>query len=872
MDHLPKLQEPCRPHIPIPFLGRVPSEVEGFWDYPSTQGFKTEDLVNDLSTHGPYIGLRILKLSTRDGVIDYSEMASVLQAWWWFGMLNEVLGVSVNPSDFVRVQSSEDPGKTTPQSTITTEKLEKYLCEWRGRLDKLSKEEISRCLSNAMRCITSVHKWVEQLGTRIELHVRKPTQWDPIPAELRKIANCIRVSANGNISVSDEAFSLIRKHYGNGEDKASNPPESSFGARSGVKISVEELKTVDASAWTKFGRKILPEALELSICILGFSLSHAVKSISMKKSIGPPEGARHVGWYCPRFIHYQMISEGSCRRAIHRLDSTFLLIGGYLSSRLQFPGVTEPTHAECTTIECRSDQMVDFTYTRRHQETCQLCFDMSDENVPSSVAAILRNGGIPVLRLSPESSPQELIVEVLATSSERPYVAFSHVWSDGLGNPDDNKLYQCQWKWLQKLADQTQQSDSPTFFWIDTICVPLRNPEKVQAGEHQEQNLRAIAISRMRNTYANAAKVLVLDTYLSFLMSKTSVFEFSLRFSGSKWMRRLWTMHEGAVARPGATCVKLADGVFSLKEVFHHIESKIEEDESESHNSILGSLGLMESMSPWARCLEVRDRGSPQENFFFAWNESKDRGTKYEADRHVVVGSLLNLESQKTLRMSDDEKMKFLFSNTIRIPPGILFMRGPRLQDEGWRWAPSSLSKKGRRIEYIPNVPIGELQERGLKVTFDGWILDCHPEWGRRFQYNGQYTDILPTSDHALGTSTWAVELFPKDDSDQLYSMNLTLKDHAEPQFSPTATLGVILERTFENHKGRTRATLVSIHEADRDDENNVRFARFEYDLDVVRIDASGMKTVRNLIAGGNVQLIRAMRVADGKDQNWCIR
>jgi len=200
--HLPKLQEPCRPHIPIPFLGRVPSEVEGFWDYPSTQGFKTEDLVNDLSTHGPYIGLRILKLSTRDGVIDYSEMASLLQAWWWFGMLNEVLGVSVNPSDFVRVQSSEDPGKTTPQSTITTVKLEKYLCEWSGRLDKLSKEEISRCLSNAMRCITSVHKWVEQLGTRIELHVRKPTQWDLIPAELRKTANCIRVSANGNISVA----------------------------------------------------------------------------------------------------------------------------------------------------------------------------------------------------------------------------------------------------------------------------------------------------------------------------------------------------------------------------------------------------------------------------------------------------------------------------------------------------------------------------------------------------------------------------------------------------------------------------------------------------------------------------------------------
>jgi hypothetical protein len=283
--------------------------------------------------------------------------------------------------------------------------------------------------------------------------------------------------------------------------------------------------------------------------------------------------------------------------------------------------------------------------------------------------------------------------------------------------------------------------------------------------------------------------------------------------------------------------------VDSLKEGIHDIESQIKEDGSESHKSILGSLGLMETISSWARCLEVRDRGSWQANFLFAWNESKDRGTKYEADRHVVVGSLLNLESQKTLKMSDDEKTKFLFSNAVGILPGILFMGRPRVQDEGWRWALPPLSNEGRRIEYIPNIPTGRLHKRGLIVAVDGWILDCHPEWGRWFQHNDQYMDILPISAHALGASTWAVELFPRDDSDQLYSMNLTPKDHAEPQFSLT-TLGVILQATFENQKGRTRATLVSIREAVRDDENSVIFARFEYDLDVVRVDAAGKKTV----------------------------
>jgi hypothetical protein len=107
-----------------------------------------------------------------------------------------------------------------------------------------------------MRCIANVHKWVEQLGTRVELHVREPTQPKPIPPELRKTGSYIRVGASGKIGVSDEAFSLIRKHYGNGDDKAHNPAESSISVGRSFKIPIEECKTAATSAWTEFGRKI----------------------------------------------------------------------------------------------------------------------------------------------------------------------------------------------------------------------------------------------------------------------------------------------------------------------------------------------------------------------------------------------------------------------------------------------------------------------------------------------------------------------------------------------------------------------------------------------------------------------------------------
>ncbi len=77
-----------------------------------------------------------------------------------------------------------------------------------------------------------------------------------------------------------------------------------------------------------------------------------------------------------------------------------------------------------------------------------------------------------------------------------PYVAISHVWSDGLGNPNHNSLPFCQIKRLQELVQES--TGKPLPFWIDTICVPL------------EERLRGKAIANMAKVYRSAAAVLVL--------------------------------------------------------------------------------------------------------------------------------------------------------------------------------------------------------------------------------------------------------------------------------------------------------------------------------------------------------------------------
>src|SRR2546429_3762467 len=88
------------------------------------------------------------------------------------------------------------------------------------------------------------------------------------------------------------------------------------------------------------------------------------------------------------------------------------------------------------------------------------------------------------------------------------YVAISHVWSDGLSNPHGNSMPICQLSSLHRKVQAlyrtaSDRQESPIPFWIDTMCCPTDPPEA-----------RRLAIIAMRRTYADADKVLVLDSYV----------------------------------------------------------------------------------------------------------------------------------------------------------------------------------------------------------------------------------------------------------------------------------------------------------------------------------------------------------------------
>jgi hypothetical protein len=95
---------------------------------------------------------------------------------------------------------------------------------------------------------------------------------------------------------------------------------------------------------------------------------------------------------------------------------------------------------------------------------------------------VLTNGDrYPLLRL--KGNLDNLTAELVEFSEGTPYIAISHVWADGLGNPYSNSLYRCKLIRLRELVlslnagFQPDSSDSEAIplIWLDTLCCPAES-------------------------------------------------------------------------------------------------------------------------------------------------------------------------------------------------------------------------------------------------------------------------------------------------------------------------------------------------------------------------------------------------------------
>ena len=64
------------------------------------------------------------------------------------------------------------------------------------------------------------------------------------------------------------------------------------------------------------------------------------------------------------------------------------------------------------------------------------------------------------------------------TSVSKRFVAISHVLADGIGNPLENALHECQISRLQILVNKLYPAKYWAIpLWIDILCIPVNDPE-----------------------------------------------------------------------------------------------------------------------------------------------------------------------------------------------------------------------------------------------------------------------------------------------------------------------------------------------------------------------------------------------------------
>ena len=294
-----------------------------------------------------------------------------------------------------------------------------------------------------------------------------------------------------------------------------------------------------------------PQNVILSILILGETLKNAsifVWRLPPENSPLPPLGLV----YRDNPIKERFTQIGCCLNEVTMLTDMMDYIGLYIASMLKRPfNNGQRSHSTCTAQQCNANQVNESSYETKQTKGCLNPADcpyiFADDQ---EVSAILQQGQIPVIKIlySPVDKNE---VELRVIPSSSPYVAISHVWAHGLGNPTTNSLPRCQ---IQRLDSLTQELFSPMSrfvlpaLWIDTLCISVHESLR---------DKRKLAISRMAETYGKADQVLIIDRDLMQASRNCSRTETATRVLCSDWMRRLWTLQEAVLTDNRPNCKKL---------------------------------------------------------------------------------------------------------------------------------------------------------------------------------------------------------------------------------------------------------------------------------------------------------------------------
>jgi hypothetical protein len=492
-------------------------------------------------------------------------------------------------------------------------------------------------------------------------------------------------------------------------------------------------------------------------------------------------------------LYDKLLRTGWCPHTIVIILKSFSIeTAAHLFSLPRMPPALRD-HSECTQTRCTANdtQLAEGgTYNSAHWKSCSGpdCAFLGPN--PQEVREIIESGGIPLLSINKDDEGLLQVGVVRATVHSR-FIAVSHVWSGGLGNPHDNSLPECQ---LRRLFDMwpelTREGEAFETFWPDhspwhrqmlDLCreeladrgrfrasvwlgilfiivlglplgycifavrwavpqIKIRSrslrPAKIlfwidticiPVGENYHP-LKMQAINRMAKTYADAQGIVILDHELQQTKHKSMTsFEIMGLLACSAWMSRCWTFQEAAFAK--YWLVQSKDGIWCPDLVL------LREDFSSGR--ALAELRDFFLSVPRLRTEDgVRDFGgksfkSRRNLFIYVWNALCNRSTTKREDLISIISNLLGFRPAEILRIPEENRLPSLFCADDVLPLTLLCRDRPYLTNwsEASQWLPST-------IEEIPLARGGGmLWRRADQENFFVFKFGSYTSWNARLYF-----------------------------------------------------------------------------------------------------------------------------------------
>ncbi|QIW95311.1 hypothetical protein AMS68_000829 [Peltaster fructicola] len=473
----------------------------------------------------------------------------------------------------------------------------------------------------------------------------------------------------------------------------------------------------------RFAEIVQPE-VELSIQIIARTLDHAVSCVT-----GVEVGTQSWRRVFSETVYSRMVGNGWCPSLVYHIGSSKLTLLYYASLLGPPPGSKD--HSKCTRDgRCKVEQRRTTKEENASQHVCgdrQSCHDV----VPSdseAIARMVKEGSIPLLEY------RNGTLSVSRHTKSKQYTAISHLWIDGLGNPEANSMPHCQLErlnasmkmipWTNKcqakslVDDKVWQSDEeitditpeqikakaerPLLFWIDTICIP------------QDMELKMKAVNNMRAIYNRANRVLVFDAGLSNVPGQLCAEEVLTRISLSNWVRRFWTLQEAVLA----------------KVLWFQFQDDCYRQLVDNSNTWLNEVSYycQDFDFNWRLYASARKREggmSYAEKVVRVWAELKRREASFMEDQPICIATLLDMDIESVQNQTGyDARYQRLWLEYKTLPKRLLFLPGPRLTTYPLRWAPAGMQD----LDAMPAPPAvfdeAVPTAKGLQVQHHGFVSE----------------------------------------------------------------------------------------------------------------------------------------------------